>query len=74
MASLYKKARFQRGSGAYKCRCCGKTTRETGNGESSVQLCKQCYYEGGLENEHSDGYHDDAPHVDCPICKREGRV
>jgi rubrerythrin len=61
-------------SAVYACRCCGKRTRETGDDESSVGLCKRCYYEGGLENEHSDGYHDDAPHADCPICKREERA
>lgn len=34
---------FRQGSGAYKCLECGKTTRETGEGESHVRLCKLCY-------------------------------
>lgn len=42
------------GSGAYKCEGCGKTTRETGLGESGVQLCKACYAEAQIENVGSD--------------------
>lgn len=58
---------FKKGSAAYKCRCCGKLTRETGSCESNVQLCLACYDEAGLENEHSDGHH--TTHVTgCPTC------
>ncbi len=49
--------RFQGGfSGTtYKCGVCGKNTRETGQGESSCDLCAFCYLESGLENSFSDG-------------------
>lgn len=59
--------RFGRG-GAYRCRSCGKLTRETGGDESSVELCRSCLQEAEMENAHSDGYHDDAPNPECPDC------
>ncbi len=65
-------SKFQRGSGSYRCTSCRKMTRETGDSESSVEMCKQCYYEAGLENEHQDGYHDAddlGPNTDCPMCR-----
>jgi hypothetical protein len=79
----YKVSKFQGGfkGAVYTCVVCGKKTRETGDGESSCNLCKKCYYEGGLENEHSDndgehviGLNPDGSfvlgkHPDCPICK-----
>jgi len=71
---------FQHGQGAgvesgiYECSDCGKSTRETGGCESGVGLCLDCYDAAGLENEHSDGYHDDKPHPDCPECKSEGEA
>ena len=43
----------------YTCFNCKRRTRETGDGESTCQLCKRCYEEAGYENEHSDkGSHD----------------
>lgn len=66
------KRRFRRGSGRYICRACGKHTRETGEGESALQLCRQCQYEAELENEHFDDFHGDGkPHPDCPFCQEE---
>ena len=47
--------RFQKGSGVYICECCGKKTRETGLGESHVELCAYCYEVAGWENSFSDG-------------------
>ena len=72
-----QRSRIQAGSGVYTCECCGKRTRETGDGESFCQLCAKCYFEGGLVNEHSDndGQHDlgpgtpAGPHSDCPLCR-----
>lgn len=46
--------KFKRGSGCYECRCCGLQTRETGDGESDVRLCADCFELGGIENEASD--------------------
>ena len=71
-------SRFEGGiSGTvYTCFVCKKRTRETGDGESSCQLCKRCYEEAGYENEHSDnGGHDFYPKkqqeyakAHCPTC------
>lgn len=66
---MKRKSRFTRGSGCYTCRACGKRTRETGEGESSIELCIRCYDDAGLENNHSDGGHDDNPHPDCYLCQ-----
>ena len=46
--------RFDR-HGTYICDSCGKLTRETGQDESSVQLCRLCYEEALLFNELQDG-------------------
>lgn len=74
-------SRFQRGrgfggAGAYKCRKCGKMTRETGFHESSEAMCAACFHEwerdqeeAGIENEHFDGFHKDKPASYCPICR-----
>lgn len=77
--------RFQRGSGAYKCRVCGKMTRETGDGESFVMLCRACYWKSGVENaitdggyvctcENSEDFTLDSDHeeVTCKKCGRTG--
>ena len=45
---------FQRGSGCYNCNSCGKRTRETGLGESQVELCRDCLESSELENSISD--------------------
>lgn len=51
----YTPNRFNKGSGTYKCQCCGKLTRETGDGESDYELCAKCNFEGLMENSISDG-------------------
>jgi len=50
-----KKNRFAKGSGAYRCASCGKLTRETGIGESYIDLCLHCYEVGGWLNAVLDG-------------------
>lgn len=46
---------FKKGSGAYKCGCCGRMTRATGrNDNENIGLCAECYDLGGIENEISD--------------------
>jgi len=62
---------FRRGSAVYVCTSCGMRTRETGSGESDVELCVGCYDDAGLENEHSDGHHEDNPHPDCGACQAD---
>lgn len=47
--------RFTRGTAAYKCRCCGRTTRDTGRGDNElVGMCAECYDLAGNENHLSD--------------------
>lgn len=43
------------GAGAYRCDDCGKLTRETGEGESSLHMCAFCYLRSGLRNSLLDG-------------------
>ena len=71
-------SRFQGGfqGTVYTCFVCKRRTRETGDGESSCQLCKRCYEEAGYENQHSDtGGHDGYGEAEkayaaahCPTC------
>ena len=50
---------FTKGSGVYKCGCCGRATRDDGNGDSVIlKLCTQCFELGGIDNAITDG--DDA--------------
>ena len=47
---------FTRGSGVYECRCCGRRTRDDGNGDSvHVRLCTDCFDLAGIENMITDG-------------------
>jgi hypothetical protein len=62
-----RNSRFQKGSGVYTCRDCGKKTRETGNCESGVDLCAACYEDAGLENDHYDNH--DEPVTGCKWCE-----
>lgn len=61
------RGKFGRYNQPVRCQGCGKLTREDVGG--GTQLCKRCYDEAGLENEHQDGYHDKEPNKDCPMCK-----
>jgi len=70
MANVNK---FQGGynGSVYTCHNCKRRTRETGDGESELELCKQCYEEAGNENEHLDnsGQHwNEIGKEHCPIC------
>lgn len=64
-----KNNRFDR-AGCYKCKMCGKLTRETGNQESSVEMCYKCDIDSGQENAHVDGVHDKTPAPGCYICEK----
>ncbi len=47
--------RFVKGQSTYKCRCCGRLTRQTGQGDNDgVELCVECYSLAGEENHLSD--------------------
>jgi hypothetical protein len=47
------KSTFQRGSGCYRCNCCKRQTRATGDNWNSG-ACPECYEIAGLENALSD--------------------
>ncbi len=49
------------------CDCCN-TRLHKENSQRYESICNLCLEQGGLENEHMDGYHDDEPHEDCPDC------
>lgn len=50
---------FQKFSGVYTCRCCGRRTRAVGDEINSVTgsdgLCADCWELAGLENANFDG-------------------
>ncbi len=48
-----RNARFAR-NGCYTCRTCGKQTRETGRGESSIRMCACCFEKSSAQNSVSD--------------------
>lgn len=62
--------RFQKNSGVYTCISCGKKTRDTGNDETSCQLCKKCYVIGSIENHHNDNGHTGSI-KDCDDCQKK---
>ena len=47
-------SRFQKGTGLYSCRLCGKRTRDVGDDSAGVQLCAACYAQCGAENAAAD--------------------
>ena len=47
--------RFTKGTGVYTCGCCGRRTRDTGDGAING-LCSTCYDLAGFENSIMDGY------------------
>lgn len=63
--------RFQRGSGLYVCKSCGKKTRETSGGEGGTQLCRRCFDKSSQENAHSD--HHEGAMSNCPECRAEAK-
>ena len=47
--------RITKGTGIFSCSCCGRKTRDVGNGDNElVGMCEECYNLAGMENEHSD--------------------
>lgn len=50
-----RNSRFQKGSGSYRCAECGKLTRDTGNGEGALELCKHCMEQATWDNFIADG-------------------
>jgi hypothetical protein len=52
------------------CRGCGKRTHSNVQG-AGLDLCRKCFEQTGLENEHFDGMHDAQPDPDCELCTHE---
>lgn len=52
--SNFERSSFATQGGTYICRICGKRTRETGDCESGVGLCRACNETEGERNEHGD--------------------
>lgn len=46
--------RFTKGTGVYTCDCCGRRTRDTGDGAMNG-ICGMCYELAGYENLIQDG-------------------
>lgn len=59
---------LSRGNVMATCRGCGKLTHSSVDGNSGIALCRPCLDAAGMENEHADGHHADAPHYACPSC------
>jgi hypothetical protein len=55
-------------TGFFTCISCGKRTRHTGEQALGSELCPICWDDAGIENEHSDGFHDEQPDPNCPLC------
>ncbi len=53
-AASTRHSRFQRGSGAFDCSNCGRSTRDTGD-NGQCRLCPQCFDLAGYENSLVDG-------------------
>lgn len=54
---------------------CGRKLDPSDKDALGVELCPRCYYEAGLENEHSDGLHEERGEYnpDCPDCQERGK-
>jgi len=50
-----RQSRLSRKYVMYHCEECGKLTRETGEGESNVGMCRRCYEQAEWNNYVSDG-------------------
>jgi hypothetical protein len=53
---------------AKKCEVCGKAKIDRKTQGADSTMCRDCFDAAGLENEHADGAHDDAPAYGCPDC------
>lgn len=69
-ARARKIARIKKFIGTYNCIVCNKLTRETGDGESSVEMCADCYEWESMQNLHSDDDHAGAME-ECQECMQQ---
>ena len=66
-----KHNRFSNLNTLCNCLVCGKRTHSSIDGDLDIQLCRKCYDEANMENEHSDGHHDDKPNPKCIDCQKK---
>jgi hypothetical protein len=55
MKSMNQNSLMLRGSGIFKCNCCGRKTRYTGEQAMCSEMCPDCWELAGLYNEYQDG-------------------
>lgn len=55
------------------CTDCNRKLTSATRSDNEV-LCTKCYELAALENDHQDGYHDDAPDADCLMCDPNARA
>lgn len=71
--------RFQKGSGVFTCKCCKRQTRDTGDSNTDLRHCHECYELAGIENSYLDGcaepsYLDTARHLLKQCQQRGGQI
>lgn len=67
---MTKRQNFSRWNQPVHCRMCGKLTTWSGaSGKGGLELCKACFDQATLDNEHYDGYHAETPHAGCALCR-----
>lgn len=47
---MTRRSGFERGTGSYRCECCGRLTRATGVQSVGSRLCPDCYELAGIYN------------------------
>lgn len=63
---------FGTGGGVYTCHICKKRTRETGEGESQLELCAACFNKASQENSHTDNH--TGAMRDCAECQSAAKA
>lgn len=77
---MSKQSGFKKGSGCYKCRSCGRSTRATGSSDAEhLEMCTQCYDLGGIDNAFQDGdgsesYRQEALRLYNEIIEKGGKI
>jgi ribosomal protein S14 len=71
MKNTNQRKNFSRYNQPKVCRLCGKlTTYSEVSGHHGLDLCRVCFDEATLENEHFDGHHEDEPKAGCVHCQK----
>jgi len=73
--SRFRKGGMVRKGGIYTCKSCKKRTRETGDEESDLGLCRRCLRDSYWDNFHGDHGHNQMGFTEretCPHCLAAG--